>query len=243
MRLKLIIVFSFILCNIYPSGIYKYRVYLKDKQGAVLSDDFVTEKSKERREIQNVVADFSDLPVSDIYIRDLSDKGYDIVTKSKWMNTVVVSSAKDDALTELKSLSYADSVDIVWCGNQTRTLQKKRISEVSAQTAGENIYPQNDTTYHLYMHNTHQLHEMGFTGKGITVADVDAGFQSVDNNPILNKNVLGAVDFVYETDNPYCDDKHGTNVLSVITAGGDSPIYGAAPDYHFCLLRSEFGDT
>ena len=73
---------------------YKYRVNLKDKVGTVYSIDkpqeFLSERALERRNRQQLPVDETDLPVSDVYVKNLLGTGARLVTTSKWNNTVVL---------------------------------------------------------------------------------------------------------------------------------------------------------
>ena len=73
---------------------YKYRVNLKDKVGTVYSIDkpqeFLSERALERRNRQQLPVDETDLPVSDVYVKNLLGTGTRLVTTSKWNNTVVL---------------------------------------------------------------------------------------------------------------------------------------------------------
>ena len=73
---------------------YKYRVSLKDKVGTAYTVDnpqaFLSERAIERRNRQQLPVDETDLPVSGIYIKELTNVGGRLVTTSKWNNTVVL---------------------------------------------------------------------------------------------------------------------------------------------------------
>ena len=71
---------------------YKYRVNLKDKAGTAYSVDmpraFLSERALERRNRQQLPVDETDLPVSQVYVKELVGTGARLVTTSKWNNTV-----------------------------------------------------------------------------------------------------------------------------------------------------------
>jgi len=88
------------------------------------------------------------------------------------------------------------------------------------------------------------LHDQGFTGQGITIAILDAGFYHVDQLPAFsylweNGQILGTRDFVTSGSNLFDGHSHGMVVLSVM--GGNLPgeLIGTSPDADFWLLRSE----
>ena len=103
------------------------------------------------------------------------------------------------------------------------------------------------------------MHEAGLTGKGITIAILDGGFQNYHRIPALtHAHIVGSHDFVDPANNSIeaADRKekeakalsfhridHGTKVLSAMAAYAPEVMIGTAPDADFWLLRSEDHDT
>lgn len=82
-------------------------------------------------------------------------------------------------------------------------------------------------------------HDLGYTGDGVRVAFLDAGFNYVyDHVALQHIPIIDTWDFVdgeFEVE----DHPHGTRVLSA-AAGLDSSVYiGAAPDIEVLLARTE----
>ena len=213
----------------------KYRLYLKDKQEAVIDENFVSERAMRRRNLQIVITDALDYPVSPVYRKVLVDMGYNIVTTSRWMNTIVVASS-DDHQELLSGLPFVVRAQKVWRNRSTVFNYPDNNFHEETDTIVTN-----EILQQVSLHNGDKLHDMGYRGDGVIVAVIDAGFQNADKISFINKNVIGARDFVYETNNPYNRDRHGTNVLSVISCDNDSVMRGSAPDASFWLLRSEIG--
>ncbi len=73
---------------------YKYRITLKDKKGSNYSlrhpEQFLSQKSIERRKRQHLKLDKTDLPVSPVYLQQIAATGLHICSTSKWNNTVLV---------------------------------------------------------------------------------------------------------------------------------------------------------
>jgi len=88
--------------------------------------------------------------------------------------------------------------------------------------------------------NGAHLHEMGYRGKGITIAIVDAGFQNVDVIPAFkHADIIGVKDFVNPNDDIYAEHNHGTRVFSCIASDEKYVFVGTAPEASFWLLRTE----
>jgi hypothetical protein len=88
------------------------------------------------------------------------------------------------------------------------------------------------------------FHRMGFTGKGVTIALMDAGFYKVDSIAAFDSlrqrgQIKFAYDFVDGDSNVYDADAHGMSVLSILAGNIPDSIIGAAPDANYLLFRSE----
>lgn len=88
------------------------------------------------------------------------------------------------------------------------------------------------------------MHAAGFTGQGVLIAVLDAGFSNANNIAPLDSlftsgRIVGTWDFVDNEQDVFDDDAHGSMVLSVM--GGNSPgeLIGTAPHASYLLLRSE----
>lgn len=98
--------------------------------------------------------------------------------------------------------------------------------------------------WQLAMLGLDSFHKMGFTGKGVTIALMDAGFYRVDSLTAfdsLRKNgqIKGTFDVVTGDSSVYEDDAHGMAVLSTIAGNIPDSLVGAAPDANFLLIRTE----
>ncbi len=96
----------------------------------------------------------------------------------------------------------------------------------------------------VHIHNGEFLHNRGFTGKGITIAVIDAGFNNYKtihafDSLRAHKLLLGEKDFVDFDNSVNEDDAHGEECLSIIAANVPGKMVGTAPDAGFWLLRSE----
>ncbi|GIV23673.1 MAG: peptidase S8 [Bacteroidia bacterium] len=89
------------------------------------------------------------------------------------------------------------------------------------------------------------LHDLGYTGQGIRVAILDAGFPYMDQIPAFQRvfregRYLGGYDFVAGDSTVFGDNSHGTQVASVIVGYDDSVGYiGGAPGVSVLLARTE----
>lgn len=85
-----------------------YRVELKDKTGTPYSlarpEDYLSVKSLDRRRRQGLQVDSTDLPINPAYISAVSTDGVEVVSRSKWNNTLLVRCKQPERVRQLLSL-------------------------------------------------------------------------------------------------------------------------------------------
>ncbi len=233
---------------VFPEGkCYLYRITLKDKKGSTASlrhpEQFLSQKAIERRRRQGLKVDETDLPVSEVYLRELAAQHVQVVSKSKWNNTVLVKTATPQQAESLKSLAFVNDVVQTFSAPDSVTL--------SVRDSLKTILAEDDTLYstsygraklQVEMLGGIKLHEAGFRGNGMTIAIIDGGFMNVDQIPAFRKvNIIGAKDFGFPQSDIYQEGDHGTCVLSLMASNEYGAIIGTAPEASYLLLRSEVG--
>jgi len=252
---KLLVLFGLLLCQFYlksQNNLPKYLVELKDKENNTYSinnpEEFLSQKAIERRKKQNILISISDLPLSKAYLEVLTQKGVKIVGKSKWLNSIVIEVNNTNSLAEIENLSFVKKVSSL--GNNVSTkLPSKFIEEEKQYFRSTKIDYNYGTSFNQSnLIGVDCMHKNGYTGKGLVIAVIDAGFYKVDSLPAFkyirdNGQILGTHDFVKGNDSVYEDHTHGMAVLSTIAGNIDGQIIGTAPDAKFWLLRSEDAAT
>ncbi|SDE80033.1 Ig-like domain (group 2) [Mucilaginibacter pineti] len=225
---------------------YKYRLVLKDKGTSAYSisspGEFLSARAIERRRKRNIPIDQSDLPISPDYIKAIQNVGGIIVAKSKWLNTVSINTSDELSIDKYKTLPFVKDVILVWEGKRsTGSLTKY----VDAPQAGNNQTANGPLDYgtalnNISVSNGQALHDKGFRGAGIEIADIDAGFINLKTNPAFNNiNIKGAKSFVYEQPDPYSTDDHGVWVTSCMAVNKPGFYVGTAPEASYWLLHTE----
>ncbi len=224
---------------------FKFRVWLKDKSGTTLSlakpEEYLTKRAIDRRLKEKISIDSTDLPVSEKYQSALSNMGLRIVTKSRWMNTIVVATKDTSITSQLRKLAFVKGVEWVWQGQPASISAKLRSETDASETSTSNLQEEygNGLTQ-LSVSNGQKLHQAGFRGEGMVIALIDAGFKNADTISAYKKTVIhGTKDFVNPGGNVYNEDKHGESVLSTIAAVDSFHFIGSAPKASFWLFRSE----
>ena len=233
----------------FPGGkCFLYRVSLTDKKGTPYSlahpEKFLSKKAIDRRNRQHLELDTTDLPINPRYIAVIAKKGFPVVSKSKWNNTIVVKTADKAAVEQLRDLPCVSNVHRLFTAPDSIAPTvcydlKNDTTPISTKSIYGDAYQQ------IKASNGIKLHEAGFRGNGMTIAVIDGGFMNADRIPLLkNVNILGTHNFTYPpTESVYRELDHGTAVLSTMAANVPGKMVGTAPDASFWLLRSEYGPT
>jgi len=222
-----------------------YRLCLKDKGNPPFSlthpEAFLSSKSIERRNRQNLPVDSIDLPLDPAYLETIAETGATIRSFSKWVKTVTIHVT--DSLTILpllKSLPFVDSIYCVWEGVLPET-------EPSANVSVQPDFRQNTINSYgagftqIALDNGYLLQNEGFRGKGMTIAVLDGGFTNVDKIDYFNQEQIKEVkSFNHETTDILREGiDHGTMVLSCMLSDKSGEMIGTAPDADYYLFRTE----
>lgn len=233
----------------FPGGkCWLYRLTLSDKKGTNYSlekpERFLSAKALERRARQHIAIDSTDLPVSARYVSEIKKKGFQVVSASKWNNTVVVRMADTACVGTLNALPFVKrSHRLCEMPDSVNIPQRSELQEDTTEM--NTVTPYGDAWKQIHLLNGDKLHAAGFRGAGMTIAVIDGGFMNTDKIPLLdNVKILGAHNFTFPaTSSVYSELDHGTAVLSCIGANQPGKMIGTAPDASFWLLRSEYGPT
>lgn len=236
---------------------YKYRVYFKDKKQSDYSlkrpEEFLSQKSIERRRRQGLKLNATDLPVSKAYLRGVGQTGVRVLLVSKWNNTAVVECTDTTLMDGVAGLPYVTSTRKVATYSHSKDSEKPADGEEDRKSkynfiADEGIIADSAHTSDYYgagdaqirQLNGKALHDKGFRGKGITIAVVDGGFRNVDLiAPLTHTDIIGTKDFVDPGSDVYGKADHGLMVLSTIGSNVPNKLVGTAPEASYWLLCSE----
>ncbi|GAB3513693.1 S8 family serine peptidase [Spirosoma knui] len=226
----------------------KYLVLLRDKANTPYSvsrpEQFLSQRSIQRRQKQNIAILERDLPVNPAYVTQLSQAGAKIWFTSRWLNAVLIE-ATDATLTAVQGLPFVKGLEF------GRTLSNARQGARVGST--ERVYTKfgdvEPLTYGTSQAQVTQIgadvmHQRGYHGEGILIGVLDSGFLNANQAGFLKplfdeKRVVATYDFVRKETSVYEDDSHGLSCLSVIAATADNQLYGTAYKASFVLLRTE----
>jgi serine protease AprX len=234
----------------------KYWVQFTDKLNSPYSisspENFLSSKCIDRRERLSIGFDERDIPVNQSYIEEVLATGQcTLHNKSKWFNAITVTITDSTLIDDIEALPFVSKV------KSARKLVKKEIDSIkkleldnqkslAAALPACKEYPQYGIGFRqIEMLNGHLLHALRFTGKGVDIAQFDAGWNMTDKLPVFEKlrsegRIKLVKDYVFLDDNTiYAYSNHGTFVLSTMAAWWPDSLIGTAPDANYFLFRTE----
>ncbi len=249
---KLVLVFAIMLIQQGFAQVQDAWVFFADKENVAASLAnpilIMTQDAIDRKTLQGTPIDERDVPVNENYITQIKNAtGISVYAKSKWMNCVYVkgTQANIDALLDLSfvvNVEYADPSLNLFPGVPTE--DKFASEEINSRIT----YNYGAAANQIEMLSGDYLHELDFTGDGMVIAVLDAGFPSINTNPGFQKmrdenRLLGTYDFQARTTNVSGTSTHGLKTTSDIGGFLQNQFVGTAPQASFYLFVTEYGPT
>jgi subtilisin family serine protease len=145
---------------------------------------------------------------------------------------------------EVAKKSFVKGVKKVWTQPDSIPPRNKKRGKEVTNDVKESGHYYGKAFRQINIHGGDSLHAAGFTGKGMHVAVIDAGFYNADKIKFFKKmDLLGTRDFVNPNSDIYAENSHGMKVLSCMAANIKDVFVGTAPEASYWLLRSEDQDT
>lgn len=213
----------------------EFRVYLKDKGSSLelleSPERFLSTAALSRRALQNIPINNRDLPIAKEYKQTLNELGAIPMAYSKWLNYIYVSHPQPQLIA---SLPFVERIEF----------PKRHQSFLCGVNSGDTL----DYGYargQVEMLNGHLLHQEGYTGTGITIAVIDAGYEgflhsSAFDSLRTSQRLLGTFNYLTNDTNVFLGwGDHATSVLSIMAANLADTIIGTAPDANYWLFTTE----
>ena len=213
----------------------KMIVFLDEKTDQEVQKTDFTARSLERRSNRSIEFDEKDKPVNPEYIIQLRTDGK-ILNTSRWLNAVTFET--ELSMDELQT-KYAFITRI-------KSVGKGKPSENSKFETGTKALDYGQGTAQVTQINLQCLHNLGYTGSGIYLGIIDAGFSNMDGiiyfDTVYNENrVIDVHNFVTGSSQVYNSSGHGTSVASCIVGEKGTPdsFAGTAIDVDLALYLAE----
>ncbi len=253
MKLKLltILIIGLILSSNAQVGPDRYYIQFTDKNDSPYSIDnpgeYLTQRALDRRTRQGIEITENDIPVNQAYIEGVRSFGVEILNPTKWLNGVTVYTEDPSLISQIEALPYVSGSMKV--GSATFSDESKFKEVITNNNDHVNTKSVTTLDYGASYNQIEQingipLHEQGFTGEGMVIAVLDAGFYGVVEHPVFehlwnNDMILGTKDFVYPGGDVFIGSQHGKSVLSCMAANLSGSMVGTSPGAEYWLLRSE----
>ena len=232
-------------------------VFFTDKGTGVRSqvtnpETVISRRSLERRKkLAAPGLDETDIPVHRDYIRAVEAAGLRIKRTSKWMNGVTCTGTAE-AFRRVAGLRFVESIDII---ESYRSVRPVEIIESEGNQfapapapAGTNLLNYGNSYTQLQQMNVPELHNIGYSGQGVMIAVLDAGFNLLAHEAFDSMHIVAAWDFV--NNDPGVGDSsdmgtgsHGTKTLSTIGGFKEGKLIGPAYRASFVLAKTENTDS
>ncbi len=215
---------------------------------AIISDKSLRRRAKYLP--HNQLVDFTDVPLNKEYIGQLESKGIKIKQKSKWLNAVSAYLTREE-IESLKNFASVRKLDLVRTFRKTapeELLKDERITIDNNVITGTHSYNYGASYTQLNQINVPAVHDLGYTGAGITICLMDAGFSLLSHEVFDNMNIVDTWDFVngdadVGNGSDMGDGSHGTETLSTIGGFKEGELIGPAFGANYLLAKTENSES
>jgi subtilisin family serine protease len=223
-------------------------VYFADKPNAAYFYsnplEMISQRALKRRQIQNISPDIKDVPIYSDYINQIQNiPGISTLAKSKWLNCLHVQGTFED-IEALKNFTFVDSIDFANKSLNKKIAQSKSYSKIQDKLEVTVDFNYGNASNQIQMIHGDFLHQSNFTGTGMQVAVIDAGFINTNTMGAFsrirtNNQILGTYNFISNSTDVYLNSSHGTMVLSTMAGYIENQYVGTAPDASYYLFITE----
>lgn len=222
----------------------KYAVELIDKDNDRVEyfiqhpDDMLTQRSIQRRQTLNISLDHKDVPIDGLLIKQCSEIGVEILSSSKWLNTLFIS-ATNEQIDQIEVLTFVKSVISL---EENYTSKNVKTSPILLSKKMASVYGESEVF--VAQIKIDYLHNKGYTGEGIQIAVLDAGFPGVNTKDAFKElrernGIVGTYNFVEKSVDVYKNHYHGTMVLSTMGVNKPNIYLGTAYEAKYWLFTTE----
>jgi hypothetical protein len=217
----------------------------------------VSEKSLKRR--AKVLSDdklisTTDLPVNQNYIDQIQSLGFRLKQKTKWFNGISGWVTKTE-LVQISNLSFVKQFDIVYRFKNDKSEEEilndfpEEINQNLSKPLETHSFNYGESYTQLNQITVPQVHDLGYTGAGVTICMMDAGFDLWTTHQVFDSmNVIATWDFVngdpdVENGSDMGEGSHGCATLSLIGGFYQGELIGPAFGADFILAKTENTDS
>jgi serine protease AprX len=226
----------------------EYWIYFKDKNNNGYNigqpESFLSERSLNRRAWQGLGVDETDEPVSMAYLDTLRGMGVEIRHVSRWLNGVAMVNATTQLFDQVLEKTFVDTLPWAPATDEIYFPPKTSVKRFEPPLEQSPDFDYGIAKAQVLQTRTDVLHGDGYTGRGVWVGVLDAGFRNVDSLPsfkpmIDEDRIIGTRNFVSDSSVYRIVNSHGMSVLSIIGGLWEGNMMGTAPHASFFLCATE----
>ena len=194
--------------------------------------------------------DERDFPLAPEYLKSVAETGARIRVKSRWLNGMTVLATKEQII-QIKRLPFINKVGDYHAHTPRQQLESDPELGPEQEIEVTGFYGR--SRIQVSQLGLDRLHTAGYTGRGIVIAVVDAGF-NLSHKAFRHRDkpirIKAQWDFVENDENVVPRPKlhpthydHGTSILGAIASYIPNELVGTAYDADFILCNAEDGET
>ncbi len=205
----------------------------------------ISERAMKRRAKVSQTIGPEDLPVSNAMIQQLTERGFEIIQSSRWLNAVSVYTS-DSEREWIMSQPFVRTIEpVVLLKRDPLPDMRSEQYQFSKQTSNKFSYGFSETQMKLI--NAVAVHNIGISGRGVLVGMLDTGFRWKTHESMQKLNVIAEYDFIQkdsvtanQTGDSGNQDSHGTSVMSLVGGFKEGTLVSPAFNAQFILGKTEY---
>lgn len=247
---KTLLIFLLVAVSKISFSTPKYWIFFKDKGSLSIREWSpqrlgIAEKSlaiRKKARFENQLIDVTDFPIYSPYLFQLNQMGVHIVVHSRWLNAVSAE-IPDHSKEKVQNLPFVRKVQPV----RSWKIEKPFVLNIPLQKFFQSHrWEYGPSEAQNAMIHVPEVHDLGFSGKGIRIGMLDTGFNR-RHRVFSELEVIAEYDFYDQdtitangpNDDPY-QDNHGTMTLSVIGGLLYGALIGPAFGASYALAKTEW---
>ena len=234
----------------YPKLIVQFKDKNTTPHSISTPSQYLSARAIARRTRYSVAVDSTDLPVVPRYIDSVLSKGpVTLLSRSKWLNQILIQCTDQPTIAKIQALPFVKSVQGIgfrMIQPVTRNKFNYEVTPVTTSTHREmaDQYNYGSSYNQVHIHEGEFLHNKGYSGQGMHITVLDAGFFNYKtitafDSVRLEGRILGERDFVAFDNSVNEDNIHGMQCLSTMAANLPNQMVGTSPKASYWLIRTE----
>lgn len=188
------------------------------------------------------------LPDAD-YVSALNPYLIQVRRESRWLNAVSADISSEN-IANIEALEFVERIDIVMTLSSSKKTERNFVPITRDVFTPINAYDfiYGESFWQNDLIQVPEMHNLGYSGSGITVAIFDTGFNNLSHEAFAQSDIIAAYDFVNNDENVADEDDmgyggHGTNTLSTLGGFKEGELVGPAFGASFILGKTENTDS